>query len=535
MKIIGLDVGEKRIGVARADLSTKIAVPVGYIEVDGTEWEKLKKLAFLNSTKFFVLGRPRSNEGNETKQTLFVMNFAKKLTEVIPDIKIRYQDESLTSVEAETRLKASKKAYEKGDIDAEAASIILQDFIESFREPTQTAVTPESTNLVKKQVKKTILNAKIAAEKPKKIVKIATDTPQKIIKKARMKKILTPIIIVLILGLLAAGSVFWYFESLSPVIKNCEDNRCPDTEFVVKEGDSIDQIAEKLDDMDLIRSSFFFKINLKLNHPDASLKTGIYTLNKGMSADEIAGILAEGSIDPNVFSFTILPGETIFDIKKKLINFGYRTEEIDEALYKNYDFEVLKDRPAGSSLEGYLFGETHEFYNSASVSEIFEVFLKNFDTIAKDNDLAGQFAKKGLNLHQGITLASIVQKEAHSADQPTVAQVFLSRLSAGYPLGSDVTVSYALDVIDPDRKTYNNNADALNVDSCYNTRKNAGLPCGPISNPSLNALLAVANPTDTAYFYFLTGDDGSMYYSYTEDEHNQKARDYCQVLCNISL
>ena len=195
MKIIGLDVGEKRIGVARADLSTKIAVPVGYIEVDGTEWEKLKKLAFLNGTKFFVLGRPRSNEGNETKQTLFVMNFAKKLTEVIPDIKIRYQDESLTSVEAESRLKASKKPYEKGDIDAEAASIILQDFIETFSESAQ-VVNPKPTNLVEKQVKKTLLNAKIAAEKPKKIVKIATDTPQKIIKKARMKKILTPIIIV---------------------------------------------------------------------------------------------------------------------------------------------------------------------------------------------------------------------------------------------------------------------------------------------------------------------------------------------------
>ena len=287
--------------------------------------------------------------------------------------------------------------------------------------------------------------------------------------------------------------------------------------------------------MDLKRSSFFFKINLKLNHPDASLKTGIYTLNKGMSADEISTILAEGSTDPNVFSFTILPGETIFNIKKKLLEHGYRTEEIDEALHKDYNFEVLKDRPAGSSLEGYLFGETHEFYNTASVSDIFEVFLKNFDTVARDNNLAEKFAEKGLNLHQGITLASIVQKEAHSADQPTVAQVFLSRLAAGYPLGSDVTVSYALDVIDPERKTFDNNADALNVDSCYNTRKNTGLPCGPISNPGLNALQAVANPTDTNYFYFLTGDDGKMYYSYTEDEHNQKARDYCQVLCNVSL
>ena len=132
MKIIGLDVGEKRIGVARVDSDTRIAVPVGYILVDGTEWKEIVRVARLNSTNFFVLGLPRSNEGNETKQTEFVRKFARELLQQIPDAKVRFQDESLTSVEAERRLKTRKKKYEKGDIDAEAASIILQDFVESF-------------------------------------------------------------------------------------------------------------------------------------------------------------------------------------------------------------------------------------------------------------------------------------------------------------------------------------------------------------------------------------------------------------------
>ena len=117
----------------------------------------------------------------------------------------------------------------------------------------------------------------------------------------------------------------------------------------------------------------------------------------------------------------------------------------------------------------------------------------------------------------------------------TVVQVFLKRLSSGIALGSDVTVSYALDTVDPDRKTYTNNQAALSVDSCYNTRKYAGLPCGAISNPGLSALLAIAEPSDTAYLYFLTGDDGMMYYSYTEAEHNQKIRTYCKNLCSVSL
>ena len=136
MKIIGLDVGEKRIGVAKVDTSTKIAVPVCTLNVDGSEWNEISKLTRLHNTNFIVLGMPRSNEGNETAQSLFVRNFAKKLVEKIPGVRIKFQDESLTSVVAEERLKARKKKYEKGEIDAEAASIILQDFVESFKPST---------------------------------------------------------------------------------------------------------------------------------------------------------------------------------------------------------------------------------------------------------------------------------------------------------------------------------------------------------------------------------------------------------------
>ena len=102
-------------------------------------------------------------------------------------------------------------------------------------------------------------------------------------------------------------------------------------------------------------------------------------------------------------------------------------------------------------------------------------------------------------------------------------------------LGSDVTVAYAVDQIDPNRQIYTDNASVLAIDSCYNTRKNFGLPCGAISNPSESALLAVAHPSDTSYLYFLTGDDGMMYYSYTEYEHLRNISEHCSVLCDTSL
>ena len=113
MKIIGLDVGTKRIGVARADSTVKIAVPIGFIEVDGTEFDQILKIARQNSTNSFVIGLPRSLQGEETAQSRYTRLFAKKLKERLNEAKIAFQDESLTSIEAENRLKKSKKPYEK--------------------------------------------------------------------------------------------------------------------------------------------------------------------------------------------------------------------------------------------------------------------------------------------------------------------------------------------------------------------------------------------------------------------------------------
>ena len=442
MRIIGLDVGEKRIGVAKVSSDTKIAVPIGFVEVNGSEWQEIARIASMNSTKFFVLGMPRSNEGNETAQSMYVRNFAKTLMEKVPGAKVRFQDESLTSVVAEERLKSRKKRYEKGEVDAEAATIILQDFIEGFKAPESKA--SEDTSLIEKEVKKV---------------------------KRRTKRVtmwISGAMSIIVVALLAVGGYLWI-----------KDMRAKER------------------------------------------------------AEEYARLEAE--MQAEVFDFTIKPGETIYDIKKALSEIGYSTQEIDEAFSANYDFDFLKNRPEGATLEGYLFGETHEFYKTASAKEVLEVFLNEMGKVISENNLEEKYLAQGLSLFEGITLASVVQKEAPPSEQSVVAQVFLSRLSFGIPMGSDVTVSYALDTIDPSREVYGDNQSALTIDSCYNTRLYTGLPCGPISNPGLSALLAVAEPSDTSYLYFLTGDDGLMYYSYTEDEHNQNIYSHCQDLCNVAL
>ncbi len=541
MKILAFDIGEKRIGVARADSSTRIAVPVGFIAVDGSEWQEIAKIARLNSTNFFILGLPRSNEGNETAQSMYVRQFAKTLMEKMPEAKIRFQDESLTSVVAEERLRSRKKKYEKGEIDAEAATIILQDFLESFTvgeaaqemaEQTSMKATSKPTDAVKTAIAEAKDNVTNLTKKEADKVKLNTKKAKSKLKTV-MSFVVLPFFVLALLG--GVGGFIWAKSMLDPVIGNCTETTCEDIKFIVNDGESKSVIANNLEQAELIKNSFVFKAYLQIFKPDVDLKSGVYLLNQGMSVDDIIDRLAKGVDDENTFTFTILPGETIFDIKNKLLELNYSSSEIEEAFKADYDFDFLKDRPTGASLEGYLYGETHEFYKEATVEEILTTFLEGMGKIIKGNDLETKYAAQGLSLFEGITLASVVQKEAPTPEMPTVAQVFLSRLDYGIPLGSDVTVSYALDTIDPDRQTYTDNQAALSVNSCYNTRANTGLPCGPISNPGLSALLAVAEPSDTSYLYFLTGDDGMMYYSYTEAEHIQNIYSHCQVLCNVSL
>ncbi|MDR1032574.1 MAG: Holliday junction resolvase RuvX [Candidatus Nomurabacteria bacterium] len=127
-QFMALDVGEKRIGVALADGAVRIAIPFGFIEVDGHELEEINHVIVQEDIDTLVVGLPRNSGGEETAQTEYVRKFAKNLELSVNNLV--FQDESLTSVEAEKRLKSYGKPYSKGDIDTEAAVIILQDYLE---------------------------------------------------------------------------------------------------------------------------------------------------------------------------------------------------------------------------------------------------------------------------------------------------------------------------------------------------------------------------------------------------------------------
>ena len=567
MKIIGLDVGTVRIGVARADTATKIAIPDGFINVNGQEISEIQRKLGLYNSNILVMGMPRSNNGNQTAQSEFVKQFARQVAATIPGLKIYFQDESLTSVEAERRLKARKNNYQKGEIDAESASIILQDFIERMQVAlnNQQSLSPASLGEANNNSDNQNPASNFAKEEEVASSKSSKKQPKK---KSFMKKIIIALVILLtIAGLGAFGAYTWYEKQLAaPKNFSCKFNSpaaaatsegseenpdCHYQKFEIKTNQTIGDIAENLKKAGLIRSDFAFKTYLKLSNKSAKIKAGTYSLRANLSAKEIVEQMEKGVASSEVFNLTVLPGETLKEIKQKLIKLGYLSEQIDTALLKKYDSPVLKGlydnegkltnpaQPANVALEGYLYGETYQFYKGETVEHIFETMINQLNSVVVANNIEEKFQKRGFSLREGLILASIIQKEAHSEDMPGVSMVFQNRLKVGMTLGSDVTATYAADLVNPnrDRNDPNNNLRVLETDNLYNTRKHTGLTPGPICSPGITAILAVAEPDENkrSMRYFLTGDDGKMYYSVTDTEHTQKIRDYCQKLCSVGL
>ena len=146
--------------------------------------------------------------------------------------------------------------------------------------------------------------------------------------------------------------------------------------------------------------------------------------------------------------------------------------------------------------------------------------------VVQEQNLEQAFKKKGLSLYEGITLASIIQREVIGAeDQKLVAGIFYNRLAQGEPLGSDVTYQYAADKTGQERSP--------DLDSPYNTRRYKGLPPGPIAVPGESALMAAANPTKTDYIFFLSGDDDKTYFAETQAGHEENIKNHCAQKCLI--
>lgn len=319
--------------------------------------------------------------------------------------------------------------------------------------------------------------------------------------------------IAVVAAVLLGAGLFLAFGT-SHTIERSDRDAGENIYMVVKPGTTASEISDRLMQLGVIDSRLRFWWLMKLQGDASKFKTGTYAFTPHMDEQAVLDKLVAG--DTTVVKFTIPEGFGIKEIAKRLADEGLVDEQEFLAEAKDFaPYDYMKKRPnVRYAAEGYLFPDTYVIHSDVSTEGIMKMMAEDFDTRLTPA-LRQQAAAKGLSIHDLITLASLVEKEArYDEDRPIIAQVFFKRLQMGMPLQSDTTLQYLMagpkeDVSIEDTK----------IDSPYNTYQHEGLPPGPIASPGMKSILAVLNPANTDYLYFVADRQGHNHYSQTYDEH----------------
>lgn len=284
------------------------------------------------------------------------------------------------------------------------------------------------------------------------------------------------------------------------------------TVVTIEPGQSGSAVAKMLKEKGIIHSELAFKILLKLTSSARDLKAGRFDLRKNTSSFEVINCIKSGKCT---------------HYEKVTFLEGWRSEEIAEMLGEKgiTDPHAFLDIVRQNNLEGKLFPSTY-------------LFAENTPARKVADEMVGQYKKKiaplfkkyktDLTEQQVLTVASIVEREAVVHDErPKIAAVYLNRFRIGKRLEADPTVQYALGFNLKENRywkkglTYKD----LKIKSPYNTYRNAGLPPGPICNPSYESVLGVLNPQpDFDALYFVAETGGRHVFSRTFDEHRRNIK-----------
>ena len=292
-----------------------------------------------------------------------------------------------------------------------------------------------------------------------------------------------------------------------------------DIQIEIPEGAYLSKIANILYENKIIKYPDKFITFAKQEGNSNLYKYGVFTLNANMTYEEISEALQQVGEAANSVKVTIPEGYELRQIISLCVEKGIGTEEgfKNAILNSTFDYWFLKDlKKSDVYLEGYLFPATYTFSKDSTEEEVLSKMLDKFNSTFTD-DMKKRANELGMSIHEIITLASIVEREAaNDSERDTVASVFYNRLnSKTYPyLESCATVQYIL----KERKAVLSNEDTK-IDSPYNTYKNPGLPPNPIASPGLESINATLHPADTDYLFFVLGNDGKHVFSKTYDEH----------------
>lgn len=287
----------------------------------------------------------------------------------------------------------------------------------------------------------------------------------------------------------------------------------------IPKGAGVRQVAAILREKDIISSPLVFKLVAVIRGEQRKIQAGEYELKTGSDPGDVLDLLISGKT--RVFPFTVPEGHNLSQVAELFQQSGKMTGDEFLRLVRDKVF-IAECGVEANSLEGYLFPDTYFLKPSerADGKLLLRRMVKRFQDVY-DKHVKAAAEENGWTMHQVITLASLVEKEAKQSEHALVSAVFHNRLRKKMKLQSDPTVIYGIKPMGSPITR----AD-LNAKHPYNTYQNEGLPPGPIANPGKDSLMAAVNPAEVDYLYFVAKNDGTHQFSTDLQEHNRYVNMY---------
>jgi len=323
----------------------------------------------------------------------------------------------------------------------------------------------------------------------------------------------------LIFAVIAGLFVLWFLVSLFQPLHGDGSGQ---VQVTIPKGSSVSEVGDLLSDKDVIDNSTLFQVRVTLAGKRSEIYSGHFTLAHGMSYGAAIDALSQPPLK-RTLTVTIPEGYTRSQAAQLVEEAGVPGDYTKATVKSKYLDPAEYGGKGAKTLEGFLFPDTFELKPKAPVEDLVQLQLQDFKRRIKGVDM--RYAKsKNLTVFDVVTIASMVEDEAGvDSQRGLVASVIYNRLHEGMPLGIDATIRFATG-----NYTQPLTESELAIDSPYNSRTNAGLPPGPISNPGLESIEAAAHPPQTGYLYYVTtpGACGKLTFAKTEAEFEAAVEKY---------
>ena len=275
--------------------------------------------------------------------------------------------------------------------------------------------------------------------------------------------------------------------------------------FQVTEKSTLVSTLSHLEEQGIVRSPLLTRALVALFGNSNLIKQGEYTSSVPLSDFALARMLADGETSANYIKVTIPEGLTVLEIASILHS-------------RIPGFDTPRFIANALPLEGFLFPDTYYFLPATRSQTVIKTLQSTFNK--KLEPYQDEIKRSGRTLKEVVIMASLLEEEAHTTEsRKMISGILWKRLDIGMPLQVDAVFPYIIG-----KNTYEVSLTDLAFDSPYNTYKYKGLPRGPITNPSLDSILAALRPINSNYIYYLSNLSGKMYYAVTFEKHVENKR-----------